>query len=195
MKEEIKIAVIVGSVNKKSFTLKAVNIVTNEFKKSPSTRVEIIHPLEYSVNFPGLEKDEFRIKLLRSKIKDSSGVLIATPEYHGSFSSLIKLTIENLGYPSALSRKPIGLLGIASGSIGAIKSLEHLRSVCSHVGAIVLPGAVSIGEVENYFDDEGKCLDNNVENRLRQLAHIMINFITAHIISGMSLEDLARKKF
>ncbi len=195
MNKKIKIAVIIGSLSENSYTLKAVNIVADEFGKSTATDIEIINPLNYSINFPGLQRNAEQVALLQSKVKEADGVLIATPEYHGSFSALIKLTIENLGYPSALCRKPVGLLGIASGSIGAIKSLEHLRSVCSHVGAIVLPGAVSIGEVEKYFDEEGHCLDESVEKRLRQIAHIMINFITAHIVSGMSLEDLARKKF
>ncbi len=193
MEEKIKITVIIGSLAENSFTRKAVNVVVEEFNKFPNTVVEIINPLDFSINFPGLKKDEEKVALLQEKVREAKGVIIATPEYHGSFSSLIKLTIENLGYPSALSHKPVGLLGVASGNIGAIKSLEHLRSVCSHVGAIVLPGAVSIGEIKKYFNDKGKCTDSNISERLKQIARIMLNFITAHIVSGMSLEDLARK--
>ena len=47
--------------------------------------------------------------------------------------------IENMGFPSVLAGKPVSLLGVAAGRIGAIKSLESLRGVCSHIGAIVLP--------------------------------------------------------
>ena len=74
-------------------------------------------------------------------------VILATPEYHGSFAAMMKLVIENLGFPSTLAGKPVALLGVAAGRIGAIKSLEQLRSVCSHVGAIVLPGPVSVANV------------------------------------------------
>ncbi|NIT99995.1 MAG: NADPH-dependent oxidoreductase, partial [Nitrosopumilaceae archaeon] len=72
-------------------------------------------------------------------IQNSTGIILATPEYHGSFSSMMKLFIENLGFPSMLSTKPVALLGVAAGEIGAIKALEHLSSVCSYIGAIVLP--------------------------------------------------------
>jgi FMN reductase len=48
----------------------------------------------------------------------------------------MKLAIDNLGFPSMLSGKPISLLGVAAGVIGAIKSLEELRGICSHVGAV-----------------------------------------------------------
>ncbi len=32
----------------------------------------------------------------------------------------MKLVIENLGHPSVLSGKPVALLGVASGAIGAV---------------------------------------------------------------------------
>ena len=60
---------------------------------------------------------------------------------------MTKLVIENLGFPSVLAGKPVALVGVAAGRIGAIKSLEQLRGVCSHVGALVLPGAVSVAGV------------------------------------------------
>ena len=34
-------------------------------------------------------------------------VVLATPEYHGSFSSVMKLMIENLGFPSVLEGKSV----------------------------------------------------------------------------------------
>lgn len=40
---------------------------------------------------------------------------------------MIKLVIENLGFPSPLAAKPVALLGVAAGQIGAIKSLESLQ--------------------------------------------------------------------
>lgn len=66
----------------------------------------------------------------------------------------MKLVIENLGFPSVLSAKPVALLGVAAGTIGAIKSLEQLRSVCAHIGAIVLPLPISVPNVQKVFDKE-----------------------------------------
>lgn len=97
-------------------------------------------------------------------------MVLATPEYHGSFSGMLKLMIENLGFPSALAGKPVALLGVAAGRIGAIKSLEQLRSVCSHVGCVVLPGPVSVALVQQVFDRDGNCLDRAVEKQVRRVA-------------------------
>ena len=43
--------------------------------------------------------------------RDATGLVFATPEYHGTYSSVTKLIIENLGFPSVLATKPVALLG------------------------------------------------------------------------------------
>jgi FMN reductase len=100
--------------------------------------------------------------------------------------------IENLGFPSALAGKPVALLGVASGQIGAIKALEHLRGVCSHVGAIVLPGPISIAGVNKLFDEQGRCLDEKIEKRIRSVATNLIDYIRGYICPKVALEQLVR---
>ncbi len=102
--------------------------------------------------------------------------------------------IENLGFPSVLSGKPVALLGVAAGQIGAIKSLEQLRSICSHIGAIVLPGPVSVPNVQKVFDEEGTCLDKSVEKRIRGLSSDLMNYINNNICPGHALEAMVRQK-
>ena len=150
-------------------------------------------PAQIELPLPGSGQKSDGVEQLTQAVKAATGVILATPEYHGSFSSVIKLIIDNLGFPSVLSGKPISLLGVAAGQIGAIKALEHLRSVCSHVGAIVLPGPVSIAGVHNAFDDQGKCLDSAIEKRIRGGATNLINYIHNHICPKAALEDMVRK--
>lgn len=116
---------------------------------------------------PGSQMDGSDRPHLQEMLRDVDGVIFATHEYHSFLSSLMKLTIENMGGPSALKRLPVGLLGFPGGSIGAVKSLGHLRSVCSHVGALVLPGSISIPNVRSVFDQDGVCLDPEIEEEIR----------------------------
>ena len=85
------------------------------------------------------------------------------------------MVIENLGYPSELSGKPIALLGIADGDMGAIKSIEALRGVCAHIGGIVLPNATSVGNVGDKFDSDGICIDEQTERRIRRVGTSLVN--------------------
>ncbi|NQV71930.1 NAD(P)H-dependent oxidoreductase, partial [bacterium] len=115
-----------------------------------------------------------------------------TPEYHGSFTAMTKLMIENLGFPSVLSGKPVALVGVAAGRIGAIKSLEQLRGVCAHTGALVLPGAISIAGVQSAFDAEGNCTDPNAEKALKSVATSLISFIENFVCPKFVLEEMVR---
>lgn len=188
------ITIIIGSVRPGNYTSKVARILVDEIRESGDLTVQIINPANYNLPFPGLDGQSEDVQKLKHIVADSTGVIIATPEYHGSFSSITKLVIENLGYPSMLSGKPIGLIGVASGEIGAIKSLESLRSVCSHVGGIVLPGPVSIAHVNKIFDEDNNITDPKAEKRIRNLVRAMDAYFNDAICPKFYLEEMVRDK-
>jgi FMN reductase len=188
----MKIVAVSGSVRPGNFTSKALALVADELTKQKDVELELFDPREMKLALPGLETDDPVVKSLQSAMREAMGIVLATPEYHGSYSSVIKMVIENLGYPSGISGKPIALLGVAAGRIGAIKALEHLRSVCSHVGGLVLPGVVSVASVSQVFDEEGRCLDEEAERRIRGLATHLIDYIQTSVCPKMCLEEMAR---
>ncbi len=191
-KERIRIVAAVGSVRPGNFTLKAMNLVLDEVGKDRDVATQLIDPANLKMALPGTAQDNSTMESLQKMVTEATGVILATPEYHGSYSSVIKLVIEHLGFPSVLSGKPVALLGVAAGSIGAIKALEHLRSVCSHVGAIVLPGPVSVAAVHKVFDDQGRCLDPAIEKRIRGVATNLVDYIRNTVCPRVALEQMVR---
>jgi NAD(P)H-dependent FMN reductase len=190
--EGIKIVVINGSVRPGNYTGMALALVVDEFKKYPGISVKSIDPATWNLPLPGTNSGSEATRAFQAEIETATGVVLATPEYHGSFSSVMKLVIENLGFPSVLSGKPVALLGVAAGSIGAIKSLEHLRGVCSHIGAIVLPLPVSVANVQKVFDNDGHCLDPSVEKLIRKVASNLIDYLRQHVCPAITLERILR---
>ncbi|MFQ5961355.1 MAG: NADPH-dependent FMN reductase [Candidatus Methylomirabilales bacterium] len=196
MKDEkcaIQIVAISGSVRPGNFTSHALNLVVDEFRQHPDVGLEVIDPATVELPLPGRGNESPATQRVKAAVAQATGVVLATPEYHGSYSSVIKLVIENLGFPSVLAGKPVALLGVAAGVIGAIKALEHLRSVCSHIGAIVLPGPVSVAEVHKVFDEQGRCLNPAIEKRIRGVAKNLIDYIHANICPRVALEEMVRK--
>ncbi|MCH8125722.1 NAD(P)H-dependent oxidoreductase [candidate division KSB1 bacterium] len=190
----IKIATILGTVRPGNYTGKALALVQDEIKKNKDIELDIIDPSKLNLALPGQSNNSFDSDRIREMILNATGIVISTPEYHGSFSATVKLIIENLGFPSSLATKPVALLGVAAGQIGAIKSLEQLRSVCSHVGAIVLPGPVSVANVRSVFDEDGNCLDEKIEKRVRSVATSLIDFIHNNICPRFALEQFVREE-
>jgi len=130
--DKFHIVIINGSVRPGNYTNMASALVLDELKKHSKVSTEVIDPATLSLTPPGTDPQSKVAKHLQHKVGHATGVILATPEYYGSFSNVMKLVIENLGYPSPLAVKPVALLGVAGGTIGAVKSLEHLRSVVSH---------------------------------------------------------------
>ena len=189
----IHIVVINGSVRPGNYTGMASALVVHEFKKHPKVSVEVIDPAALHLPFPGTHPNAEGTQLLQGKVIEATGVVLATPEYHGSFSSVMKLVIENLGFPSVLAGKPVALLGVAAGSIGAIKSLEHLRGVVSHIGALALPLPVSIANVQRVFDANGRCRGPAVEKLIRSVATNLLNYVHQNLCPRIALERLLRE--
>lgn len=191
--ERIRIVILVGSVRPGNYTSMAAAIVADELAKDPNVEVTVVHPEHYRLALPGMPAPDSRAAELQQLVAGAAAVVIATPEYHGSFSAAIKLVIENLGFPSALSGKPVALLGVAAGSIGAIKSIEALRGVVSHIGALPLPMPVSLAHVQKLFGEDGTVRDAAAEKLLRQLAQSVLDYLRRHVCPAFTLEKLLRE--
>lgn len=189
---DFRIAAVIGTSRPGNFTGMALRLVADELRQN-SVNVDIIDPAEMKLNFPGDEETD-DAKRMQEAISGATGIVFASPEYHGTFSAMSKLIIENMGFPSALARKPVALLGVAAGQIGAIKALEHLSGVFLHVGAIVLPGYVSVPNVNSVFDENGNCLDEKIEARIRGTAGKLTTYIAENICPRLTLEEMLREE-
>ncbi len=193
MTRKYRIVAIIGTSRPGNFTSKAMAIALDEFRAHDDVELDLIDAASLNLSPPGIPGGEEDAQRLKERVLAADGILFSTPEYHGSMCSVAKLIIENLGFPSTLSGKPIALFGVAAGSIGAIKALEQLRSVCSHVGALVLPGSVSIAKVRDVFDSEGNCKDPASEKRVRGLVGSLLDYVRRHTCPLVTSEQMVRE--
>jgi FMN reductase len=187
----IRIAVLLGSVRPDNYTRKAAALVVDELR-GRGVHVDVVDPADMEFPLPGTGTSD-DAERMQQIVRDASALVVCTPEYHGGLSSVIKLMIENMGFPSAMSGKPAALLGVAAGRIGAIKSLEMLRSICSHVGCHVLPAPVSVANVQEKFDDEGRVLDPAVDKSVRGVATNILDYLDRHVCPLITLEAMVRE--
>lgn len=171
----MKVVTISGSVREGNNTDKALSIA-EKYLESKGVEVNRIDAAKYKLNLPGLPESEDASKI-QNLVLEADAVLIATPEYHGSYSSVLKLIIDNLGFPSSLAGKPVSLLGVAAGQIGAIKALEHLRSITAHLGMIALPKSVSVASVYSKLDANGEIAGDDLVQRIEGLGQSLIDFV------------------
>ena len=172
-----KIAVIIATFRPGSYTSKALALVLDEFTEHENIQVNLIDPSHLTLLFPGQDGDKKDQEMIQEMVTQADGIVFSTPEYHGSMSAAAKLIIENLSFPSVLANKPVVMMGVAAGGIGAIKTLEQLRLTLSHIGAIVLPFPVSVAHVQKVFTKDGTCQNETIESLLRGLANRLLEYI------------------
>ena len=102
-------------------------------------------------------------RLLKVMLRDADGMLIASPEYNGSVTPLMKNTIDWLSRREtddeppmlAFRGKAAGLLSASPGRLGGLRGLVHLRAILGNLGVHVVPGQRSVPHAARAFDEQG----------------------------------------
>jgi NAD(P)H-dependent FMN reductase len=110
---------------------------------------------------------------LRERIRAADSVILGTPMYHGSYSSVLKTAIDYCGFDE-FENATVGLLAVAGGSF-PITALEHLRSVCRALDAWVIPHQAAVPRSSSAFED-GEFVDEGTERRVRTLGQRAVEY-------------------
>ncbi len=84
----IRIVAVAGSVRPGNFTGKALDLVAAEISQSDDASVDVVDLSEMHLPLPGQASSD-DVSALQERFASATGVILATPEYHGSFSSVI----------------------------------------------------------------------------------------------------------
>ena len=129
------------------------------------------------VFYGSVSQDEYPpdIVRLRDEIRNSQGVILATPEYHGSLSGVLKNMLDLMSIDD-FETKIVGLVGVAGGHVGAINSLNTMKTICRNLHCWVLPQEVSIANSGQAFNDDGTVTDPSLEERLLNVGRQVVKF-------------------
>jgi chromate reductase len=121
------------------------------------------------------------VEELRRAVKESDGLLIATPEYNQSIPGVLKNVLDWLSLPaseSVLSRKPVAVMGASTGPWGTRLAQTALRQVLVATESRVLPGpALFVRGAERLFDSSGRLTDQATETQLEEVLSAFANWI------------------
>ena len=175
--DPIKITSVCGSLSKTSTTRMALSTVLRGASEYDVT-TKSIELRDYELVFYGAVEEEdypsdvFR---LRTELKESQGIILGTPEYHGSLSGALKNMLDLMSGKD-FEGKIVALVGVAGGHLGAINSLNTLRTIGRNMHCWVLPQEVSIADSFAVFNDDGTLNDPAIENRLLDIGRQIVKF-------------------
>ncbi len=173
----IRITGVCGSLIANGATKKALTIaLSGAVELDAETTLLELRDIDL-VFYGSVPQDEYPpdIVRLRDEIRNSQGIILASPEYHGSLSGALKNMLDLMSIDD-FETKIVGLVGVAGGHIGAIHSLDTMKTICRNLHCWVLPQEVSIANSGQAFNDDGTVTDPSLEERLLNVGRQVVKF-------------------
>ena len=99
--QPIYVVAICGSLRQGSSTHAALQIALSAAEEA-GAEVELLELSKYDLVFQGSVASESEyppgVFRLREKVKRAHGILLGSPEYHGSFSGVLKSALDLMGF-------------------------------------------------------------------------------------------------
>jgi FMN reductase len=181
-KEKIRVVGICGSLRSGSFTRAALRIAL-EGAAELGAETQLIDLRDYELDFcHGEERQRAYsadVHRLRREAAQAQGIILATPEYHGGMSGVLKNALDLMGF-NQFGGKMIGLIGVSGGQVGAINALNSLRTIGRSLHAWVIPEQALIPQAWQVFDETGRLKNNDYEERLKEVGRQVTRFAYLH---------------
>ncbi len=180
-----KIAVIVGSLRKESFSKKTANAAIALAPKSLSFEIIEIGNLPiYNQDLDDESRPPAEWVHFRNQMTPFDGILFVTPEYNRSIPGVLKNAIDVGSRPygkSIWNAKPGAIISVSPGAVGGFGSNHHIRQtlVFLNVPCMQEPEAY-IGGIGKLFGPEGELVQDSTREFLRKFmgsyAHWVLQF-------------------
>ena len=178
----IRVVGLSGSLRDGSYTRLAVQVALRGAAEL-GAETRLLDLRDYELMFSTGRVDEATcppdVLRLRRDLRAAQGIILGTPEYHASFSGVLKNALDLMGFDE-FEGKMLGLVGVSAGRLGAINALNSLRMVGRALHAWVIPEQVSVAEAHRAFDAEGRPRDPRTEGALLEVGRQVARFAFLH---------------
>lgn len=177
----MKLLVFAGSTRQQSFNRQLAGNAVDAARQAGAdvTHIELADfeiPL-YNADLEsrGTPADVIRLKQL---MFDHPAWVICSPEYNGSYTALLKNTIDWASSPvknhpdwsdgtKPFTGKVVGLLSASPGGLGGLRSLSHLNPLLVNLQCWVAPQQFALINAGQAFDDKGQLIDTDHRQRVQ----------------------------
>ncbi len=192
MERKPKILAFAGSARRESWNKKLLGIAVAVAREAGG-EITLIELADYPLPFyngdleaeTGVPDNALK---LREIMFNHDGFLIASPEYNGSVSALLKNTLDWCSRPAGGKEglapyrgKITGLMAASLSPFGGIRGLSHLRAIMGKMGATVLGDDIAVPFAQKAFDGEGALTDAGASGLLKGFCSNLVASTAQHI--------------
>ncbi|HEY9604078.1 MAG TPA: NADPH-dependent FMN reductase [Allocoleopsis sp.] len=170
----VKIVGIGGSLRPNSSSYKALAVAMQRVQAlGADTQVLDLREMQLPFCHGGDDYADYPdVIKLREAVAQADGLILSTPEYHGSVSGVLKNALDLMSFDQ-LSDKVTGLISVLGGQSNS-NALNDLRVIMRWVHGWVIPEQIAIGQSWKAFSEDGKLLDEKLSQRFDQFAQSLV---------------------
>jgi len=176
-----KLLVFAGSTRQHSFNRRLAQVAAG-LAREAGAEVTLLELSDFDIPLynadleaRGTPADVLRLKQVLS---DHPAWVICSPEYNGSYTALLKNTIDWASSPvkgdpvwqdgtRAFRGKVVGMLSASPGALGGLRSQSHLAPLLINLECWLAPKAFALGQAGHAFDDNGALVQEAHRERVR----------------------------
>lgn len=186
-----KILAFAGSTRTESYNKRLVKIAANG-ARTAGAEVTYLDLRDLSLPLydqdleaqQGIPENALRLKEL---MRNSDGLLIASPEYNSSITAVLKNAIDWASRPlegepplACFTDKVAAIMSASPGALGGLRGLVHLRSILGNIKVLVIPDQIAIVKAHEAFG-----ADNSLKDPQQQQAVEGLGAKVAQIVAKL----------
>jgi FMN reductase len=182
-RNQIRVVAVNGSLREASYTRLALQIALDG-ARAVGAETQLLDLRDYDLVFCDGRRAEVNpypegVQRLQNDVRRAQGIILGTPEYHGSMSGVLKNALDLMGFEE-FEGKIVGLVSVSGGKLGGINALNSLRVIGRALHAWVVPEQASIPQVSNMFDEAGQITNERLHEMLLTVGRQVARFAFLH---------------
>jgi NAD(P)H-dependent FMN reductase len=189
--DAVRVVGLCGSLRPTSWTRAALQLaLAGAHEKGAAT--ELLDLRDFELSFcTGEEKEPDRrnagVERLQQSIMQAHGIILATPNYHGTLSGVLKNALDLMSMRE-FERKVVGLVGVSGGRTGATSTLNTLRAIGRSLHAWVIPWEAWVYNADAAFAADGSLRDDATAQRLKEVGRRVARL--THMLASKEAQEL-----
>ena len=170
-----KLLIFAGSTRQNSFNRRLAHVTADMARAGGADVTQLeLGDLDIPMYNADLEAQATPPDVMKLKqiLLEHPAWIICSPEYNGSYTALLKNTIDWASSPvksdpawtdgfKSFTGKVVGMLSASPGALGGLRSQSHLLPLLINLQCWVAPKALALGRAGDAFDADGKLVNEN----------------------------------
>lgn len=170
------ITIIAGSNRENATSTQLCKHIQNVLE-TMGCRVILLSLYELPLPFyrPKVTSEDANVSILVKSLREADGIILATPDYHGAPSGILKNALDYVGFDE-FDGKVVLSVSSAGGAVG-VSSLQQLQTIVRNVHGVNCPEWISIGGEQRSFTPEGEPAHEKTKERVLRTLNYYVSMV------------------